>query len=183
MAKKSKKRRTKSKPMLVSTHLGNTILSSENSVLVQISDGCFYRKKVSELNVGDLVLYENEHVKKAFNMSMLRGDPRYVAAEQDIHETIDGILVPKTRVLLARGLHDLHVGPVGVMSQQSLEHKITHGFSNDQLDFTRDDYKGMETYVHELGHKITGKGDCDRGFADKGYQIAAKLVLEKLQES
>ncbi len=53
------------------------------------------------------------------------------------------------------------------------------GIRRDQL---QDPLRFTETYVHEIGHQVSKSPDYDRNFEQVGYDIAASLLLELLDE-
>ena len=129
-------------PLLVSTSSGNTFMSSDSRVLVHVGGETYYEKNASELRPGDMVLYEIEFTTKDYDPSLLLDDPNFKEARDNIHVTDSNKHVPKLRNLLLRGMNDQ-----GIIEAQDLESRI---FQEPGDDFSPQEYRAMETHVHQL---------------------------------
>ena len=91
----------------VETTGGNVVYNGNDQVTVQVNPTSYLRKKVSDLNTGELVVYDVRHVKTSledvepyFNRS-----PLYARAETFVFENNSrGIPIPKLRIALMRAL-------------------------------------------------------------------------------
>lgn len=126
---------------LVKTTLGDGLLSSNDEVYVKTSPRSYVKKRASDVNEGDMVVY-----KKPFTVTHLEDvephltkSPRYAKAKDLIHEQNSrGDYIPRLRVLLLEGLAD-H----GVIDPTDLREKALY----ETDDFSDEEYRTMETYL------------------------------------
>ena len=91
----------------VETTGGNIVYDGNDQVTVQVNPTSYLRKRVSNLNTGELVVYDVRHVKTTledvepyFNRS-----PLYARAETYVFEKNSrGIPIPRLRIALMRAL-------------------------------------------------------------------------------
>lgn len=129
---------------LVATTLGDSLMDSDSETYVQVSPRSYLRKKIADLNVGDMVLYDKaqtrteiEDVEPYFPRS-----PRYALAREVLHEkNSEGQYIPRLRTLLTRGLSER-----GVISSDDLERRLLH----ETEDFSKEEYKAMTEYVSDV---------------------------------
>ncbi|MFH1276314.1 MAG: hypothetical protein ABIH82_04340 [Candidatus Woesearchaeota archaeon] len=149
MAKRVKNKTRAQKPkfgtnetLLVNTTSGNTLLRSDSKVLVHVGGDTYFEKPASQLQEGDMVLYEIEFTTKDYDPSLLLDDANFRKARDDIYVTDGEKHVPLLRDLLLRGLD--HNSPIHI---PDLEERI---FMDPNEDFSREDYRKMEQHVHSL---------------------------------
>ncbi len=135
----------------VETTGGNVVYNGNDQVTVQVNPTSYLRKKVSDLNTGELVVYDVRHVKTSledvepyFNRS-----PLYARAETFVFENNSrGIPIPKLRIALMRAL-----GNRGFFQTSNLEDRIMDELTPDGRvvkDFALEEYEAAANYVKNV---------------------------------
>lgn len=129
---------------LISTTTGNSIVDSNSDVYVHVSGNRFVKKLAEDVNIGDQVLFRKEFVTTTIDDvdPVLDRSLRYRHAKQTMHEeNKDGVLIPKQRTFLIRGL-----AKQGIVGGENLESKIL----KEAPDFINIQYDAMKEEVFNL---------------------------------
>ena len=144
--------------VLVSTTLGNSILDLESKVYTLVNDKTYLSKYSADLNVGDLVLFENEYIQKAIEEiePYLIQSPRYKFAKDMLHEiNSEGEYIPKLRTWAIRGLAQNNI----IQSNEDLETKILkeedNDFSSKEHNLMKEEVFGIINPNYEEGNPDT----------------------------
>jgi hypothetical protein len=144
--------------LLVSTTLGNSILDLESTVYTLVNDKTYLSKYSADLNVGDLVLFENEYIQKAIEEiePYLIQSPRYKFAKDMLHEiNSEGEYIPKLRTWTIRGLAQNNI----IRSNEDLETKIlkeeNNDFSSKEHNLMKEEVFGIINPNYEEGSPET----------------------------
>jgi len=126
---------------LIETTLGDSLLGPDNHVYVKASSRGYVKKRASDVNVGDMIVYKKPYTTTSLEHvePYLPRSPRYAKARDMIHEeNSQGDLIPSLRVLLLEGLAD-H----GVIDPTNVRERAIH----EEDDFSREEYRRMELYL------------------------------------
>jgi len=126
---------------LIGTTLGDALLSSSDHVYVKVSPTGYVKKRSSDVNVGDMVIYRKPYTATHLEdvEPHLTKSPRYTAAKDLIHERNErGDYVPKLRVLLLEGLAE-H----GVIDPENVRERALY----EMDDFSEEEYRDMTLHV------------------------------------
>lgn len=129
-------------PVLIETTRVNSFADSDSWVYVVLGNG-YVRKRVEDVQPGDLIVVRNEGVCKTLEeiVPILEESARYLAAKYVLHETNrQGRFVPRLRTLLLRGLSAGDNRP-------DLEARI---LLDDARDFSPQDYSTFRERVSSL---------------------------------
>ncbi len=133
--------RSQARFFLIETTLGNTILPASSKTLVNIIENTYAHKEVSDLAIGERVLYRKDAINKPLEEieAVLLESPRYAAADGALHKI-------QFEKKISRFRHDLILSIAAScnITKDNLEQKI---FKVDENDFSDSQYAAMEGQV------------------------------------
>ncbi|MBN2042719.1 MAG: hypothetical protein JW754_02835 [Candidatus Aenigmarchaeota archaeon] len=126
---------------LISTTMGDSFLDPTGDVYVQVSPSSYLKKKVADVNVGDMVLFQKPYAKTDLEdvEPHLDKSPRYHFSKEMIHEQNSrGDFIPRLRTLLLKGLSEK-----GVIDDSDIDSRALY----ETDDFAKEDYEMMAEWV------------------------------------
>jgi len=126
----------------ISTTAGNCILDSDNYVQVEINEGEHIKKRLGDVNVGDMVLFKKECISKTLEEveeAVLEKEPRYMHSKNILHEVNNkGEYIPKFRNLIIRGV---------LNSKEQYQPSLEDIILKQTGDFSKKEYIEMENVL------------------------------------
>ncbi len=138
-------RQERSNRYYIRTTAGNVIYDGSDQITVQVAPQSFLRKRVADLNTGELVLYDVRQVRTTLEdvEPHLHRSPLYSRALDYVHvENSTGERVPRLRVALMHSLAER-----GIVDSENLEQKIL----NENMEmFSGAEYQQGAEYLHNV---------------------------------
>lgn len=129
----------------IKTTAGNVVYDGSDQVTVQVAPQSFLRKRVTDLNTGELVLYDVRQVRTALEdvEPHLHRSPLYSRALDYVHvENSNGERIPRLRVALIHALAQR-----GIIDSENLERKI---LNEDMHMFSGAEYQQGAEYLYNV---------------------------------